>query len=635
VFIAKGMSSESKAAFLSYASDDAEAAARLADALKDAGIEVWFDQSELRGGDAWDRRIRREIRDCALFIPIISRTAQIRAEGYFRLEWRLADQRTHLMAKGRLFVLPVCIDETTAVEADVPDSFSAVQWTHLRDAEVTPAFTRRVLQLLEAAAPVGEAIRAGAMGAESLEGRMTSSRGRVPEKSIAVLPFTNLSDKNDGVYFSDGLAEEILNALSQVEQLSVASRTSSFSLRGKAANVAEIARQLHVAHVLEGSIRRAGKRLRVTVQLVDARNGFQLWSERYDRDLEDVFEIQDEIARAIAERLRVTLAGNGRRRTNNLETYELYLRGLHYWHERSPATLRMAIQCFEQSIALDPDYALAYASLSNCYAILNFYGWLPDSVAQPKAQAAMTKATTLEASLWECTLSKALYGLYFEQEWRQAETPLRQALALNPRSSLTCVYYGWFLTLAGREREAVDILERARELDPLAPLIRGITAGGLCILRRFDAAERAAREALELQPDYIQALWWLGMACLGQQKYEDALQQLERVVALSRTPLFVGMLGLGYGFAGRFEEAHQLLRELDERGSRGEHVPPCAPLAIHVGLGDILAVRDGLRMVATRAAQQCIVRTALGPFLSGTLRTDPEIDRAHIELFGW
>jgi len=629
------MSWESKAVFLSYASEDAQLAGRIADALKAAGIEVWFDQSELRGGDAWDLRIRREIRDCALFIPIISRAAKSRPEGYFRLEWRLADQRTQLMAKGRVFVLPVGIDETSAAEADVPESFSAVQWIRLLGGEVSETLTERVLQLLASNGQGSAAARAHAPAAQTLQGSAGSSSVGAPDKSIAVLRFTNLSDGNDGEYFSDGLAEEILNSLSQVEELSVASRTSSFSFRGKATDVEAIARQLHVAHVLEGSVRRAGKRLRVTVQLVDARSGFQLWSQRYDRELEDVFEIQDEIASSIAERLRVTLADNVRRRTSNLETYELYLRGLHYWHERSPSTLRMAVQCFEQSILLDPDYALAYASLSNCYAILNFYGWLPDSVAQPKARAAMAKATTLGASLWECSFSKALYALYFDREWRQAEAALQQALALNPNSSLASVYYGWFLTLAGREREAVDVFERARNLDPLAPLVRGITAGGLCILRRFDAAERAALEALELQPDYIQALWWLGMAHLGQQRYGEGLQRLERVVALSRTPLFVGMLGLGYGFAGRCAAAQQLLRELDDRGSRGEHVPACAQLAIHLGLGDIPKVRAGLLDVATRPAQQCIVRTALGPFLSGTLRTDPEIDRAHIDLFGW
>lgn len=628
------MFGETKAVFLSYASEDAGVAARIADALKAAGVEVWLDQSELRGGDAWDRKIRRQIRDCALFIPIISRAARLRAEGYFRLEWRLADQRTQLMAKGRVFVLPVGIDETSAAEADVPDSFSAVHWTRMTGGEISADFTQRVLHLLAANGQDSVAARSGATGPEALNGCAAIPEARAPDKSIAVLPFTNLSDGKDGDYFSDGLAEEILNALSQVEELSVAARSSSFSFKGRATDVGEIARRLHVVHVLEGSVRRAGERLRVTVQLVDARNGFQLWSERYDREMAGVFEIQDEIARSIAERLRVTLAGSVRRSTSNLETYELYLRGLHYWHERSPATLRMAVQCFEQAISRDPNYALAYASLANCYAILNFYGWLPDTVAQPKAQAAKTRAMSIGASLWECNLAQGLYALYFEQMWREAEAPLRRALVLNPRSSLACVYYGWFLTMAGREQEAVDNLERACELDPLAPLIRGLYAACLCQLGRFDAAERAALRALELQPDYIHALWWFGMTHLGQRRFQEALQKLERVVALSRAPIFVGTLGLGYGLAGRCEDAQQLLRELDDRSSRGEHVPACAPLAIHVGLADVPAVRSGLHAVATRPAQRAVVRAVLPPFISELRRTDSEIDRTYIEVFG-
>jgi serine/threonine protein kinase len=172
--------------------------------------------------------------------------------------------------------------------------------------------------------------------------------------SIAVLPFANIGADKENEYFSDGLAEEILNALSQVEGLSVAARTSSFSFRGTGAELSEIAAKLRVANVLEGSVRRAGNRVRVTVQLVDARNGFHLWSERYDRQMEDIFEVQDEIARSIAERLKVTLGGGVKRSTNNLEAYELYLKGRHYWHQRSPSTLRVAIQCFEQAIQVDP-----------------------------------------------------------------------------------------------------------------------------------------------------------------------------------------------------------------------------------------------------------------------------------------
>jgi TolB-like protein len=619
------VSTPAGAVFLSYASEDVAAAARICEALRAAGIEVWFDQSELRGGDAWDRRIRREIRDCALFIPVISRTARLRSEGYFRLEWRLADQRTHLMAKGRAFLLPIVIDDTSDAEADVPDSFSDVQWTRMADGAVPPAFTQRVLQLLASTGP-------SAVGPDAASGGTGRS---ISEKSIAVLPFANLSAEKESEYFSDGLAEEILNALSQVEELSVAARSSSFSFKGKATDAGEIARRLHVAHVLEGSVRRAGERLRITVQLVDARNGFQLWSERYDRNMQDIFEVQDEIARAIAERLRVTFATGVRRGTENLEAYELYLRGRHYWHERSPTTLRMAVQYFEQSIAIDPGYALAYAGLADCYGILNFYGWLPDSVAQPKAYAAMTRAVALGSSLWESNFSQGFYLFYFGRAWRDAEAHFRKAIALNPRSSLACTYYALWLSNAGREQESIEFFTRARELDPLAPLVHGLTGAGLCQLRRFDAAERAALHALELQPAYMLALWWLGIACYGQGRYADGVQALERVVALSRAPIFVGILGLGYGYAGRTADARSLLRELEDRASRGEHVPIWAPLAIHVGLADIPAIRQGLGAVAAQPAQQYTVRAILGCFLREMRRTDPEIDRTHLELFGW
>jgi TolB-like protein len=628
------LNTTSQAVFISYASQDAEAASRICEALRAAGIEVWFDRSELRGGDAWDQKIRREIRDCALFVPVISRTARLRSEGYFRLEWRLADQRTHLMAKGRAFLLPIVIDETSDAEADVPDSFAAVQWTPMPDGEVAPAFMQRVLQLLATNAPGAAGAAGGAEACHALA-RGAGSASRASEKSIAVLPFTNLSAEKDSEYFSEGLAEEILNALSQVEELSVAARSSSFSFKGKATDAGEIARRLHVAHVLEGSVRRAGERLRITVQLIDARNGFQLWSERYDRKMEDIFEIQEEIARAIAERLRVTLAAGIRRGTENLEAYELYLRGRHYWHERSPATLRMAIQYFEQGIAIDPGYALAYAGLADCYGILNFYGWLPASVAQPKAQAAMARAIALGSSLWECNFSQGFYLFYFDQAWREAESHFRKALSLNPRSSLACTYYGLWLANAGRDQESVEFLSRACELDPLSPLAHGLNAAGLCALRRFDAAERAALHALDLQPAYGLASWWLGVAYYGQRRYAEGVQTLEQVVALSRAPIFVGLLGLGYGYAGRVEDARGLLRELEDRGSRGEHIPIWAPLAIQIGLTDIPAIRLGLRAVAARPAEQYTVRAILGCFLTETLRMDPEVDRAHRDLFGW
>jgi TolB-like protein len=269
------MAAPARAVFLSYASQDAEAARRICEALRAAGIEVWFDQSELRGGDAWDQRIRREIRDCALFVPIISGNTQARSEGYFRLEWHLADQRTHLMGKNRAFLVPVCVDDTRDADADIPDSFAAVQWTHLPEGKTLLAFVERVARLLsldKSAAPA-PTLPAGGSSAAVLPSA-SAGQTEIRDKSIAVLPFANLSADKDNEYFSDGLTEEILSALSEVEGLHVASRSSAFFFKGKAAEISEIANRLHVANLLEGSVRRAGNRIRITVQLVDAQQGF-------------------------------------------------------------------------------------------------------------------------------------------------------------------------------------------------------------------------------------------------------------------------------------------------------------------------------------------------------------------------
>ena len=293
--------------------------------------------------------------------------------------------------------------------------------------------------------------------------------------SIAVLPFTNLSADKENEYFSDGLAEEILNALSQVEGLRVAARSSSFYFKGKAVEISEIAAKLRVANVLEGSVRRAGNRVRVTVQLVDVNNGFHLWSERYDRQIEDLFDVQDQIAQAITERFKVTLGSGVKRSTQNLAAYELYLKGRHYWHQRLPATVRLAIQCFEDAIRLDPRYPLAYAGLADCYGILRVYGWVSADYGRPPAHAAVTQAMTLGPSLWEVNFSRGFYAFYFERVWREAGPYFEKAIAINPRSSLARAYYGIFLATEGRAEDAVSQTMLACQMDPLSPFICGLT----------------------------------------------------------------------------------------------------------------------------------------------------------------
>ncbi len=458
-----------------------------------------------------------------------------------------------------------------------------------------------------------------------------------PTPSIAVLPFVNMSGDADNEYFSDGWSEDLINALSRLPGLHVASRTSAFRFRGSDLDIRQIGRQLEVATIVEGSVRRAGARLRVTAQLVNAENGYHLWSERYDRQMADVFEIQDEIVASILKAVVPALLGDaGRaveRSTENTEAYELYLKGRHYWHQRSPSTLRVAIQSFEEAIKIDPEYALAYAGLADCYGILRVYGWISAEEGRPKAQAAMTKAMTLAPASWEANFSHAFYWFYFERDWRQAELHFQKAVAINPRSSLAQAYYAIFLSIPRHEGDAVSHAALACQLDPLSPYIHGAAAVVFNALGRFKDAEGAAQQALELQPDYLFGLWQRGIALSGLARHEEAVEALERVVTLSRAPIFVGILGLAYARAGRRDDATRLLHELEDRGSRGEYIPAFAPLTVLTGLGDLPAIRQALTTTVAQTAPPLTLRATAGHFLD-EFRSDPEINRLLVELYG-
>jgi pentatricopeptide repeat protein len=452
--------------------------------------------------------------------------------------------------------------------------------------------------------------------------------------SIAVLPFANLSADKENEYFSDGLAEEILNALSQVEGLSVAARTSAFSFKGKNAELGEIAAKLKVAHVLEGSVRRAGNRVRVSVQLVDARNGFQLWSERYDRQMEDIFEVQDEIARAIADQLKVTLGAGVKQSTKNLEAYELYLKGRHLLNQRLASTVRLAMKSFEQAIELDPGFALAYAGITDCYCILRVYGWVSAAEGKPPALAAVTKATALAPSLCEVNVSRGFYAFYYVPNWRESEAHFQKALTINPRSSIAHGYYGLFLAMDRRPQDAVKHSTLACQLDPLAPYFHGLAACTYNVLGRYELGVRYAQLALDLQPDFLFGLWTLGLSQCSLGLHQQAIETLERVISISRAPIFMGLMGAAYARAGRPEEAIRLLHELEERGLRGEYVPVNTMLPIHASLGDIPAMRRGLARTLADSTPAFSL-SLVGGFLLHEFRTDPEIDRMFVELYGY
>src|SRR5579862_8630842 len=450
------------AVFISYASQDAEAAMRICDALRAAGIEVWFDQSELRGGDAWDQRIRREIRDCALFIPLISANTAARHEGYFRLEWDLADQRSHMIARNKAFIVPVCLDHTPESGADVPEPFQRVQWTRLPDGDTPPTFTARIVALLRATGATASAVNSarsgtttgpvvplatfakltprsrrmvialvglvavviafGVVGGFWLSKHNSAERPvaaetlalppampDIPERSVAVLPFVDMSEKKDQEYFADGTAEEILNLLARVPGLRVPARTSSFYFRGKSEDIPTIARRLMVAHVLEGSVRKSGNHLRTTAQLVRADNGYHIWSETYDRTVEDIFKVQDEIAAEVVKALKISLGATELPRSvpvQNAEAHGLVLQGRFLMNRGAPDDWSRAVGYYQQAIQLDPASAPAWAGLSRALTLVAMSsGGLQTARALHEARApalqAAERAVALDAKLTE------------------------------------------------------------------------------------------------------------------------------------------------------------------------------------------------------------------------------------------
>jgi serine/threonine protein kinase/tetratricopeptide (TPR) repeat protein len=454
--------------------------------------------------------------------------------------------------------------------------------------------------------------------------------------SVAVLPFVNVSTDPENQFFCDGVAEELINALTRLPGLQVASRTSAFRFRTADSDIQHIGQQLKVGAIVEGSVRRAGNRLRVTALLINVADGYHLWSDRYDREMADVFAIQDDIVSAIVKALAPALLGDAqralRRPTDNLEAFELYLRGRHYWHQRTPGALQLALKCFERVIALDPGYVLAHAGLADCYAIFRVYGWHPAEAIRARALEAVSRAMALDPTLSEVLYSQALYTLYFERRRVDAATYLKKAMTISPRNALFHVYLGLVLACGNCADEAGACAGIAADLDPLSATIHWLCSGVFSICRRFDRAERAARRSLELEPDVLTGFWHLAAALCGLEQYSEATTAAERVVSLSRAPVFVGTLGYVHGLTGRVDDALRLLAELDDRAERGEYVVPYARLLIHVGLGDMTAIRSDLEVCVNDRSPSLPIKFVCDRTLE-TYRCDPDIDRLVSALY--
>jgi len=531
----------SRAVFLSYASQDSEAAQRICLALRGAGIEVWFDQSELRGGDAWDQSIRRQIRNCALFVPLISRHTHERAEGYFRLEWKLAIDRSHLIMANKAFLLPIAIDDTNDDDENVPDRFRELQWTRLPGGDATPAFVERLQHLLSGE---GSAAMRSAAGARTVSLRerpakswrsmpglfltvaapisaavaylvidnpwiSKSAQVSAPSASIAVLPLTNESGDPSQQYFSDGISEDLITTLSHFPGLRVIGRASAFQFRHSEDDSRSIGAKLGVAHLFEGSVQRSGDTVRVSAELIDTADGGTEWSERYDRPYKNLFALEDEITRAVARVLRAKLlpgeqsaAQSDRPPDGSLEAYNALLLGRFYASRYTEGDYREAIEQYTRATQLDPRYALAWSGMSEVWANLG-YGFLAGAPAQEayaKARAAADRALALSPELASPHLIRGMLLQEDDLNWRGAEAEYRRAQALAPNDGHVKYALGHLLVAFGDLDAAIELTQQSLAVDPLQAN-RYVWLGiYLLAQNRLGEAEQAVRKAIELQP---------------------------------------------------------------------------------------------------------------------------------------
>ena len=459
--------------------------------------------------------------------------------------------------------------------------------------------TPRVRRSMGRPALVALTLLVAALGAVAVH-RWLGPERAPPRASAAVLPFVDLSPQKDQEYFSDGLTEELITSLSQVPGLRVAARTSSFQFKGRNADVHEIGRRLDVGSVLEGSVRKSGNRLRVSAQLINVTDGYQLWSESYDRDLADVFAVQEDVARSIVAALRVRLApardsALAVRPTADLEAYDLYLKGRFAWNQRTGPALQEAVRDLEQAVARDPTFARAWAALADAYLLVVPYAGGSPAETWRKAQDAAGRALALDSRSAEAYTSLAYGNTIYGWNWSAAEENFRRALAADPNYATGHHWYADFLAGRGRLAEAQAEIGRAHQLDPLALQI-GTERGWISyLMHRSDEAASRIRQTLELDPNYAQARFRLGLVQTQQHRYPDAIASFKRSLDLG---VFQpqGAAGLAFALAASGDRAGAMavVRDLERRRSGKDLIPPFMIAAAYAGLGDATKGLDWL-----------------------------------------
>jgi serine/threonine-protein kinase len=447
-----------------------------------------------------------------------------------------------------------------------------------------------------------------------------------PALAIAVLPFTNVSTDADNEYFSDGITDELISVLTRVSGLRVASRTSAFSFKGKDADVRTIGHRLNVAVVVEGSVRRSGKTLRITAELTNVDDGYNIWAGTFEREMENVFAVQEDISRAIVDQLTgalVTETGATlvRRYTDNVEAYNLYLRGRYFWGRRTPEAVQSALRCYTEALAKDSEYALAYAGLADAYITLSQFQYVPPREVFPKAEEAARKALELDETLAEAQNSLAHVQEVYYWDWEKAEQDYVRALALNPNYGTCHAWYADFLMATGRVDESFAEMKRALELEPLSVPIASQAATLHLRARHYDEAIAQYQALLELDPQYLVAYLYLGFAYAYNGMLEKATITLRRAVEhIGPLPVFMAALGHVLGLAGENEQARGILEQL-RSGATERYVPPAFFAVVHAGLNE---VDDAFAWLEKSYEERSVILVWLGvePYFDN-LRRDP------------
>ncbi|HYL22355.1 MAG TPA: protein kinase [Gemmatimonadales bacterium] len=427
---------------------------------------------------------------------------------------------------------------------------------------------------------------------------LTTRRHGPAEKSIAVLPLVNQSGVQEDQIRSDGMTEALIDALARVPGLRVASRMSVFAYQHAALDSREIGARLHAAAMLEGSFQRAGTVLQVSVRLVNADDGYVLWSDTFRRDQRDVFAVQDEISQAVVRALQLRLADDRRplvrQGTKNLEAYDLYLKGRWFWNQRGagPAPLRRSIGFFQQAISLDSNYAGAWAGLADDYSMLPAFGDSPPADAYPEAKRAAQRALALDSTLADAYTSLGIIRVFHEWDWTGAARAFDQALALDPTEPRTHLFHAWYYVAQGQLGEALREVRTAQQLNPLSPIINARVGSVLYYLHRYDEAAAELRQALELDSSNINARAELGRVLVQQRRFPEALAALPEAVDVQAGYLG-GARGYAYGRAGHREEALAVERRLRQR-ARERYIDPVAFATVAIGLGDTARALDWL-----------------------------------------